>query len=316
MTPDQPFSLALGGGGGRGWAHLGVARALDEAGLRPALIVGTSMGAIVGAGLAAGMRPEQIERMAKSSGSVYRVVGKRARFALFDPQPRPGTHRCRLGNPRIEDLPGRLAVTAYDLVSGTPTAITSGPLVEALRRSIAVPLFFPPRPTRTACGATRDRGSRSRSPSPAASRPIRSSASGSTFPSRPSWPRRPWRALLRGAARLTAGEQQRLTARRYFSLLTQRWADPVVAEPPDLLIRPRLGLSSGLRFSQVGPGFGHRLSRRLRRAGGRRLVAASASGGGRAHRRLCPPEPSWRPTHRACCWFMPIPMTRRSAPAA
>ena len=35
MRPDQPFSLAFGGGGGRGWAHLGVARALDEAGLRP-----------------------------------------------------------------------------------------------------------------------------------------------------------------------------------------------------------------------------------------------------------------------------------------
>ena len=49
---------------------------------------------------------------------------------------------------------------------------------------------------------------------------------------------RPVASLLRGAARLTGGEPQRLTARRYFSLLTQRWADPVVVEPPDLMIRP------------------------------------------------------------------------------
>ena len=62
---------------------------------------------------------------------------------------------------------------------------------------------------------------------------------------------RPVATLLRGAARVSRGELQRLTARRYFSLLTQRWADPVVAEPPDLLIRPKLGLSSALRFSQV-----------------------------------------------------------------
>ncbi len=251
MTPDQPFSLALGGGGGRGWAHLGVARALDEAGLRPALIVGTSMGAIVGAGLAAGMRPDQIERMAESSGSVYRVVGKRARFALFDPEPVLARIDGALGSPRIEDLPGRLAVTAYDLVSGTPTAITSGPLVEALRRSIAVPLFFPPR--HDADGVWCDAG-------PWESVPVTIARSLSPDPVIGVWvdvPKpafmasRPVASLLRGAARLTTGEQQRLTARRYFSLLTQRWADPVVAEPPDLLIRPRLGVSSALRFSQV-----------------------------------------------------------------
>ena len=51
------FTLALGGGGARGWAHVGVARALDERGLLPTRIVGTSMGAIVGAALAADDRP-------------------------------------------------------------------------------------------------------------------------------------------------------------------------------------------------------------------------------------------------------------------
>ena len=69
------------------------------------------------------------------------MVGKRP-LALFDPTPVLARIDGALGSPRIEDLPGRLAITAYDLVGGTPAAITTGPLVEALRRSIAVPLFF------------------------------------------------------------------------------------------------------------------------------------------------------------------------------
>ncbi|HEX6474509.1 MAG TPA: patatin-like phospholipase family protein [Candidatus Limnocylindria bacterium] len=253
MRRDEPFSLALGGGGGRGWAHLGVAQALDEAGLRPQLIVGTSMGAIVGAALAAGMRPDEIQRFAERSESMYRVVGKRARFALFDPMPVLARIDAALGSPRIEELPRRLAITTYDLVSGTPAAITAGPLVEALRRSIAVPLFFPPRSD--ADGVWCDAGpwesvpvtvARRLSPNPVIG--VRVDVPKPAFMAA-----RPVASLLRGAARLTGrrDDGRELTARRYFSLLTQRWADPVVVEPPDLLISPRLGLSSAMRYSQV-----------------------------------------------------------------
>jgi NTE family protein len=249
MRRDEPFSLALGGGGGRGWAHVGVARALDEAALRPSLIVGTSMGAIVGAALAAGVSPNEIQRSAEGGESVYRVVGKRARFALFDPTPVLARIDASLGSPRIEDLPIRLAITAYDLVSGTPTAITSGPLREALRRSIAVPLFFPPRPD--ADGVWCDAGpwesvpvtaARALSPNPVIGVLV-------DVPKPAFMTARPMAALLRGAARLTRTHQERLTARRYFSLLTQRWADPVVVEPPDLMVRPRLGLRHALHFT-------------------------------------------------------------------
>ena len=73
MRPPEPprsvadgFVLALGGGGARGYAHIGVIRALAEQGLSPRRIVGTSMGAIVGAGLAAGRdADEMLERLTR-----------------------------------------------------------------------------------------------------------------------------------------------------------------------------------------------------------------------------------------------------------
>src|SRR5918999_1367820 len=138
------FTLALGGGGARGWAHVGVARALEEHGLRPRRIVGTSMGAIIGAALAAGRTPDVIEEEA-GRAQMHRLMRRRGRMALFDPRQVLEHIGRELGDPNIEDLPTPLGITAYDLVAGQPRLITSGRLVDALEVSIAVPLFFPPR---------------------------------------------------------------------------------------------------------------------------------------------------------------------------
>jgi NTE family protein len=246
------FTLALGGGGGRGWAHIGVARALDEAALHPGLVVGTSMGAIVGAGIAAGVTPREMERLAGEI-SVMRLVGRRAHLALFDPRPLLEHLRPILGDPDIEDLPLPLAISAFDLVSGQPTAITSGSLLAALERSIAVPLFFPP--TAADGGVWCDAG-------PWESVPVSLARSLSEQPVIGVWidiPKPgllaspPVATLLRGlAARLGTGSPaDALTARRYAALLATRWADPVHLEAPDLLIRPRLGLTTGLHFARV-----------------------------------------------------------------
>jgi NTE family protein len=250
VRPDQPFTLALGGGGGRGWAHIGVARALDEAGLRPSLVVGTSMGAIVGAGLAAGLSPDAMERLARRT-SFYRLVGRRARFAMFDPRPLLEALDAALGGARIEELPTPMAITAFDLVAGRPAAITSGRVVDALRRSIAVPLFFPP--CRDASGVWCDAGpweavpvsiARGLSPDPVI-------GVWADIPKPAVLASRPVAALLRAVAARVGGPAERLTARRYLSLLALRWADPVYHDPPDLLIRPRLGLAPAWRFSGV-----------------------------------------------------------------
>ena len=60
----KTFALALGGGGARGLAHIVVAEALDEMGVKPVAIAGTSIGAIIGAGYAAGMSGRDMRRYA------------------------------------------------------------------------------------------------------------------------------------------------------------------------------------------------------------------------------------------------------------
>lgn len=252
LTPGR-FTLALGGGGARGYAHIGVARALDEAGLRPARIVGTSMGAVVGAGLAAGRTADEMLAVARRM-PVYRLVRRRARLALFDPRPLVRRLTAELGDPRIEDLPTPLGITAYDLVRGEPRLLTTGRLADALVASIAVPLFFPPRPDGD--GIWSDAG-------PWEGIPV--SLARAWAPDEPvvgvfvDVPKPAFLAsrigapILRSVSRRlglpSAGE--RLTARRYLGLLTARWADPVVSIPPDVLIAPRLGRLNALQFGQI-----------------------------------------------------------------
>jgi NTE family protein len=248
------YTLALGGGGGRGWAHIGVARALEEARLRPGRIVGTSMGAIVGAGIAAGWSTDAMQRMARQT-AVYSLVGRRARFALFDPRPVLERLAEALGDPMIEDLPTPLAISSYDLVAGRPTAIISGRLVDAIERSMAVPFFFPPLRTRQEVWC--DAG-------PWEAVPVSLARAWSDEPVIGVWvdvpkpallARRPVAAFLRGASgRFGVGAAgDPLTARRYLALLAARWAEPVHEEAPDLLIRPRLGFVPAWDFTRVGP---------------------------------------------------------------
>jgi NTE family protein len=250
----EGFTLALGGGGGRGWAHLGVARALEAHGLRPRRIVGTSMGAIIGAALAAGRTPDEIEEGGRRT-SLYRHV-RRGRLALFDPRPLLERLARDLGDPLIEDLPTPLGVSTFDLVRGRARLITSGRLVDALEKSIAVPLFFPP--CRDADGIWCDAGpwegvpvtlARAWAPDEPVIGVLADIAKPAFLASRVG------AALLRAtSARLGTGTAaERLTARRYLGLLTARWAEPVVVEPPDLLIVPRLGFTNALQFGRIGP---------------------------------------------------------------
>ena len=140
------IGLALGGGSARGWAHIGVLRALEEAGIHPTVVAGCSIGAVVGACYAAG-RLDRLEVFARAL-TRRRVVG------LIDPR-LPGSgliagNRLRqrlhadLGERRIERLPIRFGCVATEYGTGAEVCLTEGPAVDAVRASYAIPGLFPP----------------------------------------------------------------------------------------------------------------------------------------------------------------------------
>ncbi len=139
-------ALALGAGAARGWAQIGVLRELTAHGFVPDVVVGTSMGAVVGGCFCAG-RLDQLEAFALS-------LTKRRVFSLLD-FTMSGTgllsgSRLRaallrdLGSIRIEDLPIRFASVATQIQTGHEIWLSRGGLVDALRASYALPGVFEP----------------------------------------------------------------------------------------------------------------------------------------------------------------------------
>ena len=158
-TAPRSLALALGGGGARGIGHIPVIEALDELGLRPAAIAGSSIGSLIGAALAAGMSGKEIRRhviaFAHDRAEVFRrlVVARSGAFARlfasggatlvdaekfcaqFLPEPLPET---------FEDLPVPLTIIASDLHRRRQVAFSSGPLRPALAASITLPALMRP----------------------------------------------------------------------------------------------------------------------------------------------------------------------------
>jgi NTE family protein len=137
--------LALGGGGARGLAHIGVIRQLEQAGFHIAAIAGTSAGAIVGAIYAAGYNTDQIE-------TVMAEIGQRDFFArTHDDGPSlmglSGLRRALqtlIGDKTFTDLMLPFACTAVDIKTDQELIITHGPVMDAVQASAAVPGIFPP----------------------------------------------------------------------------------------------------------------------------------------------------------------------------
>ena len=140
------IGLALGSGAARGWAHIGVLRALHEAGIRPDVIAGCSVGAVIGGCYAAG-KLDELERFA-------RLLSRRRVMGLLDFHMSGagliGGDRIAklldidLGETRIEDLGLRFAAVATELSTGHEIWLTRGRLVDALRASYALPGVFDP----------------------------------------------------------------------------------------------------------------------------------------------------------------------------
>lgn len=140
------IGLALGGGAARGWAHIGVLRALEQAGIKPDIIAGTSIGAVVGGCYAAG-RLDDVEDFARSL-TKRRIFGyldfNFNGTGLINGQRLVEMLDRHLGNCNIEDLETRFTAVATEIGSGHEVWLSRGRLVDSVRASYALPGVFKP----------------------------------------------------------------------------------------------------------------------------------------------------------------------------
>ena len=185
ITPAQAdklrIGLVLGGGGAAGVAHVGVIRELERLGIRPDLITGTSMGAIIGGLYAAGYTPDDLERVALEVewDSILNDSSNRLlehplrRDSRLEPLSVQADLPLGIGATGVslnaglvdgvkltailgqltaqaneiqdfDKLPIPFRAVATDLATGQPVHLDRGPLVDALRASMSIPALFPP----------------------------------------------------------------------------------------------------------------------------------------------------------------------------
>jgi NTE family protein len=140
------IALALGGGAARGWAHIGVLRALEEAGIQIDMIAGTSIGALVGGCYLAG-KLDELEEFARSL-TRRRVFGLLdlhiGGSGLFGGMKLDARMRQHLEGITFADLPKPLVCVASELRTGHEIWLSSGSLITAMRASYALPGVFEP----------------------------------------------------------------------------------------------------------------------------------------------------------------------------
>ena len=145
-APPKPprIGLALGGGAARGFAHIGVIQVLEEAGIRPDLVVGTSAGSLVAALYASGRNGTELGALAQTmdEGAItdWAFPGR----GLIRGEALARYVREQTGQRPIEQMKMPLGIVATDLDSGSPILFQRGDTGAAVRASSAVPAVFQP----------------------------------------------------------------------------------------------------------------------------------------------------------------------------
>ncbi len=140
------LAVVLGGGSARGFAHIGVIKALEKAGIRPDLIVGCSAGSLVGAFWAAGFSGAQMEdtAMRVQDTEVIDLVSGKAQYGLVAGRSLQAFVNQYLGNTPIERLQVPFATVATEYPSGALTVFSQGDTGFAVRASCSIPGVFIP----------------------------------------------------------------------------------------------------------------------------------------------------------------------------
>lgn len=146
VKPGNGIALALGGGAARGWSHIGVLRAMDEAKIPISMIAGTSIGALVGGCYLAG-KLDHLEEFARSitRRNILRYMDFAFRASgLISGVKLAERMEDEIGDLNIEDLDRRFVAIATDIHKGNEIWLENGPLVAAIRASYALPGVFEP----------------------------------------------------------------------------------------------------------------------------------------------------------------------------
>lgn len=139
QTPTAQLALVLGGGGLRGFAHLGVLQALHEAGIRPDLVVGSSAGAVVGAAYASGLQPAELLAAARELRVASLIDFSPGSGGLMSGKYIASWVNELVSHKPIERFAIRYAAVATDLASGEPVLLARGAAGAAVQASAAVP---------------------------------------------------------------------------------------------------------------------------------------------------------------------------------
>jgi NTE family protein len=143
--PGPRIGLVLGSGAARGWAHIGVIRALENAGVRPDIVCGTSVGALVGAAYAAGnlARFEDWALRMRAS-DVISFFDVRLSGGLLNGTRLMSFIGSLMDDAPVEELAMPFGAVATTLHTGAEVWLRSGSAYEAVRASLAMPGLFPP----------------------------------------------------------------------------------------------------------------------------------------------------------------------------
>lgn len=142
-TRKLRLGIALGSGSARGWAHIGVLRALEQAGILPDVVSGTSIGALVGAAYASNALERLEEWVARIDWwEIIRYMD--VRLGGVEGERLMRAFRERVEDAPIETLPKPFGAVATDLQTGREVWFQEGSLLEAVRASIALPGLFSP----------------------------------------------------------------------------------------------------------------------------------------------------------------------------
>ena len=145
IAPQYHIGLVLGGGGARGFAHLGVIQAMYDTGLKPDIISGTSAGSIIGAMIASGHTPEECLKFFTGKKILHFARPTMSKKGIMTMNGMEEHLKEFLHTATFEELKIPLVITASDINHAIPVHFEHGELLPCIIASCSIPVVFTPK---------------------------------------------------------------------------------------------------------------------------------------------------------------------------